>query len=313
MGARAYIARYVTAFGAQALKGLRIGVYQHSSVARDIMVEVVTALGGTPVALARSDHFIPVDTEALDDTTRDLLAGWITEHGLQAIISTDGDADRPILVDHAGSVVPGDVLGALSAKILGANAICTPISSNTICHDMGFDTVDLTRIGSPYVIAAMNSVLQQDPAREVVGYETNGGVFLGFTARGPAGVLSPLMTRDGLLSFLAPLAESVAQDTDLVALQASLVPRFTATDRLPRIESHLSQKFLSEMTQNRAARFALFSRIGTETHLDLTDGLRMTFENGDVIHLRASGNAPELRCYAEASTRARPKPWFCIA
>jgi phosphomannomutase len=35
------------------------------------------------------------------------------------------------------------------------------------------------------------------------------------------------------------------------------------------------------------------------------DGLRMTFENDEVIHLRPSGNAPELRCYTEAATMAR--------
>ncbi|HDK0096261.1 TPA: phosphomannomutase, partial [Escherichia coli] len=30
------------------------------------------------------------------------------------------------------------------------------------------------------------------------------------------------------------------------------------------------------------------------------DGLRLTLSDGSIIHLRPSGNAPELRCYAEA-------------
>ena len=38
-----------------------------------------------------------------------------------------------------------------------------------------------------------------------------------------------------------------------------------------------------------------------------TDGLRVTFANGDIVHLRPSGNAPELRCYAEADSAARAK------
>ena len=38
--ATAYCARYVDGFGPRALAGLRIGVYQHSSVARDIMVQL---------------------------------------------------------------------------------------------------------------------------------------------------------------------------------------------------------------------------------------------------------------------------------
>ncbi len=38
---------------------------------------------------------------------------------------------------------------------------------------------------------------------------------------------------------------------------------------------------------------------------DTTDGLRITFENSEVVHLRPSGNAPEFRCYNEADTESR--------
>jgi phosphomannomutase len=41
---------------------------------------------------------------------------------------------------------------------------------------------------------------------------------------------------------------------------------------------------------------------GTPRASDQTDGLRLCFENGEIVHFRASGNAPELRCYAEADT-----------
>ncbi|MNH09144.1 hypothetical protein D3C79_685880 [compost metagenome] len=36
--------------------------------------------------------------------------------------------------------------------------------------------------------------------------------------------------------------------------------------------------------------------------VDQTDGLRIVFLGGDVLHLRPSGNAPELRCYAESDS-----------
>lgn len=86
---------------------MRIGVYEHSSLARDILHDVLGALGADTVPLARSEVFIPVDTEAVDPATRRLLAGWAAAHGLDAIVSTDGDADRPMLTDHAGRMVPG--------------------------------------------------------------------------------------------------------------------------------------------------------------------------------------------------------------
>jgi len=35
--------------------------------------------------------------------------------------------------------------------------------------------------------------------------------------------------------------------------------------------------------------------------IDQTDGLRVEFDKGDIVHLRPSGNASELRCYAESN------------
>ncbi|HEX7622341.1 MAG TPA: hypothetical protein VF400_02140 [Anaeromyxobacteraceae bacterium] len=35
------------------------------------------------------------------------------------------------------------------------------------------------------------------------------------------------------------------------------------------------------------------------------DGLRVTLASGDIVHLRPSGNAPELRCYGEADSPER--------
>ncbi len=46
------------------------------------MVQVIASLGAQTVALARSEVFIPVDTEALDPQTRAILAGWCREHSL---------------------------------------------------------------------------------------------------------------------------------------------------------------------------------------------------------------------------------------
>lgn len=304
----AYVARYAAGFGAGALAGLRVGVYQHSSVARDLMMEVITATGGTPVALGRSDTFVPVDTEALDPDTRAMLAGWCAEHGLDAVISTDGDADRPMVADASGQVVPGDVLGALTAQMLEAEVICTPVSSNAMISQMpAFRSVHLTRIGSPYVIAAMEEVLAADSDARVVGYEANGGFLLGFAATGPGGELAPLMTRDCLLPILSPLAMARAKGTDLAGIVSDLPPRFTAADRVAGIATEVSQAFIRSLEESAEARADFFETGNVETDIDRTDGLRVTFEGGDVVHLRPSGNAPECRCYAEAGSAVRAR------
>ncbi len=297
--AAAFVARYTYAFAKDALSGLRIGVYQHSSVARDLLMTILEALGAEVTPLARSEVFIPVDTEAVDPETRGMLTGWVRAHGLDAIVSTDGDADRPMLAIAPGEIVPGDVLGALTADYVEADVLVTPVSSNTMIEAMeGFSTIHRTRIGSPYVIAAMEEALADDRAARVVGYEANGGFLLGFEAKG----LAPLMTRDCVLPILAPLALAKSQGVSLGDLVADLPPRFTAADRLQGIATEASQVFLAELSTDATARASFFEGMPMETAVDQTDGLRVTFEGGDIVHLRPSGNAPEFRCYAESDS-----------
>jgi phosphomannomutase len=254
------------------------------------------------VPLARSEIFIPVDTEAVDSETRALLAGWCAAHGLDALVSTDGDADRPMVTDASGQMVPGDVLGPLTARSLGARVICTPVSSNTLVEAMGdFAEVLRTKIGSPFVIAAM----EEKPSTAVAGYEANGGFLLGFEAQGPAGPIAPLMTRDCLLPIVTPLAAARAAGQDLAALVAALPRRFTAADRIAGIASDRSRTFLDRLTADPQARTAFFSDRAPEAGTNLTDGLRVTFADETVIHLRPSGNAPEFRCYTEADSPER--------
>lgn len=88
---RAYVARYVDAFGADALAAKTIGVYQHSAVGRDLLVTVLEALGATVTILGRSTQFVPVDTEAVREEDVELARRWSAEHSFDAIVSTDGD------------------------------------------------------------------------------------------------------------------------------------------------------------------------------------------------------------------------------
>ena len=58
--------------------------------------------------------------------------------------------------------------------------------------------------------------------------------------------------------------------------------------------------------QDKAAVEKLYSSLfGPVDYLDRTDGLRITFDSGEVLHLRPSGNAPEFRCYNEADSIER--------
>lgn len=296
----AFVARYVAAYGSEALAGLRIGVYSHSAVGRDLLIATLEALGADVAELGRSDRFIPVDTEAVDAETRVQLASWAAEAGLDAIVSTDGDGDRPLVADATGEVIPGDVLGQITGAALGAEVAVTPVSSNTGAEAGGaFARVIRTKIGSPFVIAAME---EAGPVR-VVGYEANGGFLLGFDAEGPAGPLPRLMTRDSVLPIVAPLAEARAQGLPLAGLVARQPARFTAADRLREVPTERSRALVARLIGDKGARAAFLAEFGgAATAIDTTDGLRITLDTGRIVHLRPSGNAPELRCYAEAES-----------
>jgi phosphomannomutase len=139
---------------------------------------------------------------------------------------------------------------------------------------------------------------------EVVGFEANGGFLLGFTAHLKA-PLAPLPTRDCMLPIIAPLVSVQTAGKNLTDLVAALPPCFTAADRVQEINRDKARTFLDKLISDDTARAAFFAPFGTIAATDLTDGLRVDFESGDVLHLRPSGNAPEFRIYAQAGTESK--------
>jgi phosphomannomutase len=306
-GVRArYADRYVGFFGPAPLRGRRIGVHEHSSSAREVMVEILGRLGATVVPLGRTDRFVPIDTEAIDPDAAARLAAWVRAHRLDAIVSTDGDGDRPLIADEEGTVLRGDLVGALTARILKADAVATPLTSSTAIERSGwFATVRRTRIGSPFVIEAI-AALRAEGARLAVGYEANGGFILGGAAASHGRTLAALPTRDAMLPIVALLAAAAAAGTTLSALAAGLPRRATASGRLAAIPDAVSAPLLATLGTDPVARLGLLEGFGrSPVAVDTLDGVRMTLASGEIAHLRASGNAPELRVYAEADSPER--------
>jgi phosphomannomutase len=299
----AFVQRYVDIFPQRPLTGLRVGVYQHSTVARDVLVDVLQQLGADTTALARSDTFIPVDTEAVSDQTQTLISNWCAGGSFDAIVSADGDGDRPLLADETGTLLRGDFLGLLTARFLNASVAVTPVTSNSGIERNLTATVVRTRVGSPYVVAAMEQA-QRDGKSGIIGFEANGGflTFSNFAVHG--GTLAPLPTRDCFLPILAALfAAKLARKpvSDLAALYS--MP-FAMADRLENFPLERSTALMQQLNTSQTSRNDFFVPFGTIAHTDMTDGLRVTLHNQRIIHLRPSGNAPEFRCYVEAETQA---------
>ena len=297
--ARAYLARYQGLVPGGVLAGLRVGVYQHSGVGRDLLVTLLERLGSDVVPLARSDAFVAIDTEAVSAEDEARAAAWCSEHALDAVVSTDGDGDRPWLADERGRFVPGDVLGPLVAAWLGVRHVVTPLSSNSVAERSGwFDEVVRTRIGSPFVIAAMQELAQR--AAPVAGYEANGGFLLQTPLRRSGWTLGPLPTRDAALPIVAVLAQRAESNLPVSRLRERLPARFTASGRLQDIDRARAVALLSELQRCADGFLTPLQRV--LDRIDTTDGVRLMLRGDDVIHVRLSGNAPELRCYVEGAS-----------
>jgi phosphomannomutase len=300
-----YRQRYRGIMGETALKGWRIGVFEHSSVARDMLVSFLTRAGADVVRLGRSETFVAVDTEAFSDELFAPRFGWIDAYKLDAIVSTDGDADRPLVIDGAGEFVRGDVLGMIAARFLGADRVVTPVTSNSAIEGVGwFGRVDRTKVGSPFVIAGMEAAAEGSPGA-VVGFEANGGTLLGSDVTVNGRLISALPTRDAVLPMLAALATAAKLGQSLSGLVKSLPVRAALADRLADVPGERSAALLAKLGEDAVYAKGFFAPVGEVVSLSSIDGLRFALASGDTVHYRASGNAPELRCYVEGVTPER--------
>lgn len=308
-----YVARYVHGFPKGCLDGVRLGVYQHSAVARELLLDIFSKLGAIVTPLGFSDTFIPVDTEAIRPEDMDLARQWASQFSFDAIVSTDGDSDRPMIADERGEWLRGDVAGILCARFLQADSVSVPVSCNTAVDVCGwFKEVRRTKIGSPFVIESMQQAAAQG-AQSVVGYEANGGFLLQSNLDMPLCKLRALPTRDAVVLLLGVLLLARRQGRTVSQLAETLPPRHTASDRLKNFPRECSLAIMGRFTVGdaqsnaRAIEQAFGEQCGNLKSVDQTDGLRMTFQNLEIVHVRPSGNAPELRCYNEASSEARVK------
>lgn len=297
LAAESYCSRYSSLFSADMLVGKRIGIYEHSSAGRELYAPLFESLGAEVVRIERSDEFVPIDTEAVGETDKVKAREWSKQYQLDAIFSTDGDGDRPLIADENGEWLRGDILGVLCAQVMNMQALAVPVSCNTMIESIPeFRKISRTRIGSPYVIAELSALAKS--YHPISGFEANGGYLLGSDVVINGKQLKALPTRDSVLPAIMLL--SAAQHVGIAALVNALPQRFTHSDRIQNFATYKSQIIIAKGSIDP---LWLLIRLGLDDELllqDQTDGLRLKLLSGNIIHLRPSGNAPELRCYAES-------------
>ena len=313
--ARLYVERYASVFNNKPLAGKEVIVYQHSAVGRDMLVELLQILGAEIVTVGRSDVFVPIDTENVTPDDQAYFKSLSQQYpNVFAIVSTDGDSDRPFVIDENGIFHRGDELGAVVAKWLNADFAAIPVSSSDAV-DQYLDNNDIgylhTCIGSPYVIVAMDKAVGEGKTK-AVGWEVNGGFLLAQDFIINGNVLTSLPTRDAFLPILIALISATEQKKIVSELFSELPARFTQAgliDNFPvEVSRAILESFADDTSENRAelGRYFIgdngFSEI---MKTDSLDGIRIFFKNGDIAHLRPSGNAPQLRTYSVADSQER--------
>jgi len=304
-----YCERYLSFFADLSLKGKKLVVYQHSAVGRDILVEILRGLGAEVIPAGRSDEFVPIDTENVDDAQiaviQKLADAAASDDGrIDAVLSIDGDSDRPLVlgVDSPSGRVKffgGDLVGMITAKYLGADAVVVPIS----CND-GIDigplaavTEPKTRIGSPFVIAGMEAARQKG-RRVICGWEANGGFLTGSDISRNGKILKALPTRDAILPILCTLFSAEAKGISLLELFAELPSRFSRAALLKEFPRPVSRAIMERFSPSDPC---------------VRD---VVFENGQAKALDQKGAAlklTEAELKRLASIRDELERFFCAA
>ena len=201
------------------LDGLRIAIDCANGASSRTAETLFTELGAECHMLANEPNGVNVNDNC-GSTHMEGLMAYVKEHGLDAGVAFDGDADRCLAVDENGNLVDGDFVMAICAadmKSRGKRANSTVVG--TIMTNMGFnrfcDENDMkfssTKVGDRYVLEEM--LLE---GYNFGGEQSGHVIFLDFATTGDgqmtaAQLLSIMRRRQAKLSSLATIMQRYPQ------------------------------------------------------------------------------------------------------
>ena len=273
----AAIARYIEHLAGTAevdLSGLKIVVDGANGAASNVAPQVYRHLGAEVVTINCSPDGANINHQA-GSTHPEVIAAAVVEHGADAGISHDGDADRLIAATHEGAEVDGDVILAILARqmhhqgTLKQGAVVTTVMTNLgfkrAMEELGIEVVE-TKVGDRYVLEAMR----------------DRGLNLGGEQSGHLIDLDHATTGDGVLSAVRLL--SVVRSTG-----SSLKELAGVMDRLPQVLVNVAGVARERLPESEAVWEVVRTE---EARLD---------GRGRVL-LRPSGTEQLIRVMAEAET-----------
>jgi phosphoglucosamine mutase len=270
-GSDGYAEHLLTTVGS--LAGLHVVVDGAQGAASAVAPEVYRRAGAQVTAIHCDGDGAHIN-DGCGATHPESLAAAVVELGADIGIAHDGDADRCIVVDAAGTILNGDqVLGLLALARKDAGLAASDVLVATVMSNLGLVqamdragiTVVRTAVGDRYVLEAMHE----------------GGYRLGGEQSGHVVMLDHATTGDGLLTALQVMDRVVRTGRSVAELAAAvtLLPQVLVNVRAPRERAQAEEVLAAVATEEAAL-------------------------NGDGrVLLRPSGTEPLVRVMVEAPTQ----------
>jgi phosphoglucosamine mutase len=257
------------------LAGLRVVVDCAEGAASDFAPDLLARAGASVIPIHAGGDGLRIN-DGCGATALRSLQDAVRQHGADAGIAHDGDADRCLAVDATGDVVDGDqILAACAVALHERGSLAGDTVVTTVMANLGFRqamaahgiTVVATPVGDRYVLEAMRA----------------GGFVLGGEQSGHLVFLEHATTGDGMLTALQLLARVRATGTTLREVAS--------------VMSRLPQVLLNVRTGGAGDRAALCSEPSVLAAVERADARLQG--NGRVL-LRPSGTEPLVRVMVEA-------------
>ena len=256
------------------LDGIRVVLDCANGAAAGIAPALLRAAGAEVIAIADTPDGLNIN-DGCGSTHLEGLRAAVVEHGADAGLAFDGDADRCLAVDAAGEVVDGDqILAVLALAMRESGKLADDTVVVTVMTNLGFKLamqdegvkVVETGVGDRYVLEAMRA----------------GSYSLGGEQSGHVVLLDHATTGDGSLTALHLMARVAATGSSLAELAGVM-------RRLPQV-------LLNVRGVDRA---------GVATCEPLAAAVRTAEQELGVtgrVLLRPSGTEPVVRVMVEAAS-----------
>ncbi|MDL4776259.1 MULTISPECIES: phosphoglucosamine mutase [Thermomonosporaceae] len=257
------------------LDGLRVVVDCANGASSDVAPEALRRAGAEVITIGAAPDGLNINA-GCGSTHLDALREAVREHGADAGIANDGDADRCLAVTASGEVVDGDqIMAVLALELRESGRLAADTVVATVMSNLGFKiamreaglTVVETAVGDRYVLEAMKA----------------GGFGFGGEQSGHVIMLDHATTGDGVLTGLHLLAAMARQRSSL--------------DELAKVMTRLPQMLINVRGVDKAR---------AETSPELAAAVAAAEAGlGDTgrVLIRPSGTEPMVRVMVEAASQ----------